>query len=97
MKEQYIISENVDHQIKVLQLLERLGYLWQLDKKPTELVPLEERADNKVIYMELDTKTLSYCDLEYLEHLEEVYWKKKQKNEEITYEELLRQNKKVIL
>lgn len=35
MKELYIISENVDHQIKVPQLLEKLGYLWQSEANRT--------------------------------------------------------------
>ena len=91
MKELYIISETTEHQIKVLQLLEKLGYLWQSEKKPTELVPLEERQDEQVIYLNTWHKTLSYSDKEYLEDSESP------NTEEITYAELLKQSKKVIL
>ena len=91
VKEQYIISETVEEQIKVLQLLEKLGYLWQSEKKPTELVTLEERHDEQVIYLNTWYKTLSYSDGQYLEDIESP------NTEKVTYEELLRQSKKVII
>ena len=94
MNEKYIITQTVDEQFKVLDVLEKLGYLWQSDKKPTELVPLDGNSDEKVIYLDLDNKTLSYSDLEYLE---EVYLEIETENDEITYEDLLKQHTKVIL
>lgn len=71
MKEQYIISKNVEEQIKVLQILEKLGYLWPTKKKPTKLVPLKESIDEyaNVIYMELDNKIITHSDEEYLSEL----------------------------
>ena len=65
MKEKYIISNTVEHQTKILQQLEKLGYMWQSKKKPTNLIPLEE-AKNEVIYLYEEYKTLTYSDLDYL-------------------------------
>ena len=94
MTEKYIISNTVEHQIKVLKLLENLGCMWQPKKKPTKLIPLKIYEDDphmerQVIYIDEDKK-LSYSGIRYLrEHQKEFV--------ETTYEELLRQNKKVIL
>ena len=89
MKDKYIITETVEEQIKVLELLEKLGYIWPTKKKPTHLAPLYYFGDDTVLYLEPD-KTITYSDEEYLSENEDEY-------EEITYEDLLRQNKKVIL
>lgn len=89
MKDKYIITETVEEQLKVLNLLEKLGYIWPTKKKPTQLVPLYDYGDDTVLYLEPD-KIISYSDEEYLLEI-------KDECEEISYEELLRQNKKVIL
>lgn len=94
MKEQYIISETVEEQIKALQLLEKIGYKWQTGNKPTEIIPLEVHSNEKVIYLNLTNKTLSHSGVSYMSKeiqiAKEVY-------EEIKYEELVRQSKKVVL
>ena len=56
MKEKYIISNTVEHQIKVLQQLEKLGYMWQSKKKPTNLIPLEE-SKMKLYILTKNTKS----------------------------------------
>ena len=88
MKEPAIISETVEHQIKVLQILEKLGYKWRTQHKPTEIVPLKINSKQHVIYLDVKSKRLSVSDLDFL---------KTYQTTEITYDELLRQNKKVIL
>ena len=94
IKEQYIISETADEQIKALQLLEKLGYKWQTGDKSTEIIPIEEHPDEKVIYLHLPHKTLSHSGINYMSTAIQIA---KEIYEEITYEELLRQNKKVII
>ena len=89
MTEKYIISNTVEHQIKVLQQLEKLGYMWQSKKKPINLIPLEE-SKNEVIHLYEKYKTLTYSDLDYL-------YAAGRDKEEIKYEELLLLGRKVIL
>lgn len=87
-KEPAIISETIEHQIKILQLLEKLGYMWPNKKKPMEQIPLKMNNTYKVIYLYDKNKRLSISDVNYLAAFP---------TDKITYEELIRLNKKVIL
>ena len=62
-KEPAIVSETVEHQIKVLQLLEKAGYMWPNNLKPTERIPLNMSNEYKVIYLDDKYKLLSTSDL----------------------------------
>ena len=88
MKERYIITQTVEEQFKVLQLLEKLGYMWYEGKKATEIVPIADFVYYNVIYFYPENKKLSYGGEGFVTEYDA---------EEITYEELLKQSKKVIL
>ena len=83
----------MDEQIKVLQMLDKLGYMWKYRysiQQPTDYTPLENDESNEVIYLDVENKTLIYGDLDYL-------YEYGTDEEEITYEDLLKQHTKVIL
>ena len=87
----YIIrvkAETKEEQVKVLEIFEKEGYLWQGLQKPTQFIPIH-RYGEKYVYIEADTgyKKLATTDEDY----------KKHSVEELTVGEFMSKNKKVIL
>lgn len=83
-----IKAETKEEQVKVLEIFEKEGYIWQGLQKPTQFIPIH-RYGKKYVYIEADTgyKKLATTDEDY----------KKPSVEEITFEEFMSKNKKVIL
>ena len=65
MKEKYIITPTVERQERVLGYLESLGYTWASGQKLTDVIPMNERPDEMVLYLRSD-KTVTKSSIQYL-------------------------------
>ena len=65
MKEKYIITLTVERQKRVLGYLESLGYTWASGQKLTDVIPMNERPDEMVLYLSSD-KTVRKSSIQYL-------------------------------
>ena len=79
-------AETKEKQIKVLEILELEGYRWSLGQKPTEYVPYE-RNGPEFHYIKIDE------DKNILKTATQLY----PGQEEISYQQYISKNKKVIL
>ena len=87
-----IKAETQEKQIKVLEVLETLGYRWCLGQKPTEYVPYERNGPEfNYITIDEDKKILKTTTKLFLKAL--LY----PGREEISHQQFISKNKKVIL
>ena len=86
----YIVSKTIEHQTKVLELLEELNYKWRIREKNTTFIPMKDfRFSANVLIF--DTKE---CQLKFGHEQKLSEYLAERKMTETTYEELKR---KVIL
>ena len=86
----YIVSKTIEHQTKVLELLEELNYKWRILEKNTNFIPMKDvRFGANVLIF--DTKE---CQLKLGHEQKLSEYLAERKMTETTYEELKR---KVIL
>ena len=84
----YIVSKTIEHQSKVLELLEELNYKWRIREKNTTFIPMKDfRFSANVLIF--DTKE---CQLKFghEQKLSEYLADVNNKMTETTYEELKR-------
>lgn len=86
----YIVSKTIEHQTKVLELLEELNYKWRIREKNTDFIPMKDvRFSANVLIFDTKDSQLKFGHEQKLsEYLAE------RKMTETTYDELKR---KVIL
>ena len=92
----YIVSKTIEHQTKVLELLEELNYKWRIREKNTDFIPMKDvRFSANVLIFDTKDSQLKFGHEQKLsEYLAETEYLAERKMTETTYEKLKR---KVIL
>ena len=77
----YIVSKTIEHQTKVLELLEELNYKWIIREKNTTFIPMKDfRFSANVLIFDTKECQLIFCqEKNYSKYLS------KRKNKETTY------------